>query len=101
MATIVIRPRTGAARPIGLARLGARVQRVARRAVLAAATAALVGALGAVVVQLVAELLSFPVPVAIIGVTVLTAGLLGWLLGCLRSQLRTGKAKRRRVSGQV
>jgi len=100
VATIVLRPRAGAARPIGRARRGARGQRVAPRAVFGAAAAALVGAVGAVLVQLVAELLSFPAPVAVIGIMVLTAGLVGWLLGGLRRQ-GTGKARRGRVDGQV
>ena len=55
-----------------------------------AAGAILVGAVGAVLFQLVAQMLSFPAPVAVIGITVMAAA----LLSSLRRHRRTQAGRR-------
>ena len=68
-----------------LASLRAKVSGVVRRVGAWAAAAILVGAVGAVLFQLVSQMLSFPAPVAVIGITVMAAA----LLNSLRRHLRT------------
>lgn len=84
MAVIAIGGHAKATGLTGLASLRAKGFGVARRAVAFAAAAVLVGAVGAALLQLAVQVLSFPVPVAVIGMTVMAAGLLGSLRGHLR-----------------
>lgn len=84
MAAIAIRGRAKTTGLTGRASLRAQVIGVARRVVAFAAAAVMVGAVGAALVQLVVQLLGFPAPVAVIGITVMAAALLNSLRGHLR-----------------
>jgi biotin transporter BioY len=88
MAVIVIRGNARAAWLTGLARLCARARDMARRAVACAAAAVMIGAVGAALLQLAAEIVSFPAPIAVVGITVITAALLHVLCRCLRARAR-------------
>jgi hypothetical protein len=85
MAVIAIRGRAKATRLTGSASLRAHVSSTARRAVAFAAAAVMAGAVGAALLQLVGQLLGFPAPVAVIGITVMAAA----LLNSLRRHRRT------------
>lgn len=87
MAAMVVRGNAKAARLTGLASLRAKASGVARRATACAAAAVMVGAVGAALVQLVAQLLSISVPVAVTGITVMAAA----VVNSLRRHLRTGR----------
>lgn len=89
MAVIVIRGRAKATGSTGLASLRGAVSDVGRRAVALAAAAVMAGAVGAALLQLVGQLLSFPAPVAVIGITVVAAALLNSLRRHLRRRNRT------------
>ena len=86
MTVIVIRRDAKATWLTGLASLRARASGVARRAMACAAAAVMVCALGAALLQLVDQMLSFPAPIAVTGITVMAAA----LVKALRRQLRTG-----------
>jgi Kef-type K+ transport system membrane component KefB len=88
MAVIVIRGTERAAWLAGLASVCARVWDMARRAMACAAAAVMICAVGAAVLQLAAEMVSFPAPIAVAGITVLTAALLNVLCRCLRARAR-------------
>ena len=88
MAVIVIRGNARAAWLTGLARLCARARDMARRALACAAAAVMIGAVGAALLQLAAEIVSFPAPVAAAGITVITAALLNSLCRGLRARAR-------------
>jgi hypothetical protein len=97
MTVIVIRRDAKAAWLTGLASLRARASGVARRAIACAAAAVMVCALGAALLQLVDQMLSFPAPIAVTGITVMAAA----VIKALRRQLRTGGSPtrpRKRVS---
>ena len=94
MTAIVIRGNTKATWLTGLAGLRAKASGVVRRAMACAAAAAMVGAAGAALIQLVAQLLSFSAPIAVTGITVMAAA----LLNSLRWALRT-RAGHRRARG--
>ena len=83
----------------GLASLRSRACGMARRAVACAAAAILVCAVGAALLQLAAQILSLPAPIAVTGLTVLAAALLGSLRRHLRAQAgrRPGPANPRGV----
>jgi hypothetical protein len=89
MAVIVIRGRAKATGSTGLASWRGAVSEVGRRAVAFAAAAVMAGAVGAALLQLVGQLLSFPAPVAVTGITVMAAALLSSLRGQLRRRNRT------------
>ena len=76
MAVIVIRGRAKGTGSTGPASLRGAVSNVSRRAVAFTAAAVMVGAAGAALLQLVGQLLSFPAPVAVTGITVMAAALL-------------------------
>jgi hypothetical protein len=59
-----------------------------RRATAGAAAAVMVCAAGAALLQLAAQILSFPVPIAVTGLTVMAAALLNSLRLHLRTQAR-------------
>jgi CHASE2 domain-containing sensor protein len=88
MAVIVIRGNARAAWLTGLGRLGARARDMARRALACAAAAVLIGAVGAALLQLAVEIVSFPAPIAVAGITMITAALLNVLCRGLRARAR-------------
>src|SRR5580700_29203 len=79
MAAIVIRQNAKAAWLTAIAGARAKAREMVRRAMDCAAAAVLVCAVGAALLQLVAELLSFPAPIAVTAITVLAAALLNSL----------------------
>ena len=88
MAAIVIR---GNARPTwltGLASLRAKACGMARRTTACAAAAVMVCAVGAALLQLAAQILSFSAPIAVTGLTVMAAALLNLLRRRLRTEAR-------------
>jgi len=85
MATIVIRQNAKAARLAGRVGGRATARGMARRAMDCAAATVLACAVGAALLQLVAELASFPAPVAVTAITVMAAA----LLNSLRRHIRT------------
>ena len=85
MAAIVIRENAKAAWPIGRAGGRATAGGRVRRAMDYAAATVLACAVGAALLQLVAELVSFPAPVAVTAITVMAAA----LLNSLRRHIRT------------
>jgi biotin transporter BioY len=88
MAVIVIRGNARAAWLTGLASWYARARDMARRALACAAAAVMICAVGAALLQLAAEIVSFPAPIAVVGITVITAALLHALSRCLRARAR-------------
>jgi hypothetical protein len=97
MTVIVIRGDAKATWLTGLASLRARASGVVRRATACAAAAVMVCAVGAALFQLVDQMLSFPAPIAVIGITVMAAA----LVKALRRHLRAGRSPirpRKRVS---
>ena len=90
MAVIVIRGNAKATWLTGLASLRARASGVVRRAMACAAAAVMVCAVGAALLQLVDQMLSFPVPIAVTGITVMAVA----LVKALRRHLRTGGSPR-------
>jgi hypothetical protein len=88
MAAIVIR---GNAKPTGFAGLRTKACRMVQRAMACTAAAVLVCAAGAALLQLVVQMLSFPAPIAVTGLTVMAATLLNSLRRHLRTRA-TGKA---------
>jgi hypothetical protein len=85
MAAIVIRHNPKATWLAGLAGVHATARDMVQRAVACAAAAMMIGAVGAALLQLAVQLLSFPAPIAIPGITLMAAA----LLNSLRRQLRT------------
>ena len=65
MAAIVIRDNAKATRLVGGAGLRAKACEMAQRGAACAAVAVMIGAVGAALLQLVAQILSFPAPVAV------------------------------------
>ena len=90
MAAIVIRGHAKAIWLTGLASLRAKASGVVRRAMAWAAAAVMVGAVGAALLQLVAQMLSFSAPIAVTGIVVMAVVLLNWL----RRHLRTRAGRR-------
>lgn len=88
MAAIVTRGNARVTRPAGSAGLPARAREMARRATACAAAAIMVCAVGTALLQLAAQILSFPVPIAVTGLTVMAAALLNPLRRRLRTQAR-------------
>lgn len=85
MAAIVIRGNTNAAALAGVVGLRAKACRMVQRAMAYAAAAVMVCAVGAALLQLVAQMLSFPAPIAVTGITVMAVA----VLNSLRRHLRT------------
>jgi CHASE2 domain-containing sensor protein len=88
MAVIVIRGNARAAWLTGLAGLCATARDMARRALACAAAAVMICAVGAALLQLAVEIVSFPAPIAAVGITVITAALLNVLCRGLRARAR-------------
>ncbi len=85
MAAIVIRHNPKATWLTGLAGGRATARDMVQRAMACAAAVIVIGAVGAALLQLAVQLLSFPAPIAVPGITLMAAALLNWL----RRQLRT------------
>ena len=85
MAAVVIGENAREARLTGIAGACAKARGMVRRAIGFAVAAVLVGAVGAALLQLGAELLGFPAPVAVTAITVMAAA----LLNSLRRHVRT------------
>lgn len=90
MAAIVIRRNAKATEPAGLARLRARACGMVQRAMTYMAAAVMVCAAGAALLQLAVQILSFPAPIAVPGITVMAAA----SLNSLRRRLRTRAGNR-------
>jgi hypothetical protein len=88
MTAIVIRDTTKAAWLTGLAGVRPKARDMARRAMACAAATILICAVAAAVVQLAAELLSFPAPIAVTAMTLMAAALLHSLCRRLRTPAR-------------
>jgi hypothetical protein len=85
MAVIVIRNNAKATWLSGMARVRARACDVFRRAMALAAATIMICAAGAALLQLAAEILSFPAPIAVTAITLMAAA----LLNSVRRYLRT------------
>lgn len=85
MAAIVIRHNPKATWPTGLAGVRATARDMVQRVMVYGAAAVMICAVGAALLQLAVQLLSFPAPIAVPGITLMAAALLTWL----RRQLRT------------
>jgi hypothetical protein len=79
MAAIVIRENPKATWLTGIAGIHAKARRMLRRVMAYAAAAVLICAVGAALLQLVAQILSFPVPIAVIAITLIAVALLNSL----------------------
>ena len=85
MAAIVIRENAKAAWLTGIAGLRAKAREMLKRGMACAAATVLVCAVGAALLQLVAQILSFPTPIAVTAITLIAAA----LLNSLRRHMRT------------
>jgi hypothetical protein len=88
MAAIIIGQNAKTAWLTGIAGVRAKAREMVRRAMDRAAAAILICAVGAALLQLVAELLSFPAPIAVTAITLMTAILLNSLRRHLRAHAR-------------
>jgi len=88
MTAIVIRDDAGATWPTGLAGVRVRACDMVQRAMACAAATIMVCAVGVALLQLVAEILSFPVPIAVPVITLMVATLLNSLRRHLRARAR-------------
>ena len=86
MAVIVIRKNAKATWLTGVAALGAKTCDLVRRGMAYAAATVLICAVGAVLVQLVVQILAFPAPIAATAITLIAAALLHSLLRHLNTQ---------------
>jgi hypothetical protein len=86
MAAIAIRENAKAAWLTGIAGLRAKAREMIRRAMDCAAAIVMACAVGAALLQLVTELLSFPAPIAVTAITVVAAALLNLLRRHIRTQ---------------
>jgi hypothetical protein len=85
MAAIVIRENAKATWLTGIAGLPAKAREMVQRGMAFAAATVLICAVGAALVQLVAEILSFATPIAVTAIALIA----GTLLNSLRRHLRT------------
>ena len=90
MAAIIIRDNAAQTWLTGLAGVRATAYGMGQRAMACAAATILIGAVAAALVQLAAELLSFPAPIALTAMTLMAAA----LLNALRRHLRTSARPR-------
>jgi len=86
MAAIVIRENAKATWLTGIAGMRAKAREMVRRAMDFTAATVLGCAVGAALLQLVAEFLSFPAPIAVTAITVVAAALLNSLRRHIRIQ---------------
>jgi hypothetical protein len=90
MTAIVIRKNAKAPWLAGMAGVRAQARDLGRRAMAYAAAAVMAGAVGMALLQLVAQILSFPAPIAVTAITLMAAA----LLRSLRRHLRTRAGRR-------
>jgi len=90
MAAIVIRHSPKPAWLTGLAHVRAMAREMVQRAMAYVAAAIMICAVGAALLQLAVQLLSFPAPIAVPGITLMAAA----LLNSLRRHLRTRAGRR-------
>jgi hypothetical protein len=88
MSAIVIRNGAKPAWPTGLAGVRVRACDMVQRAMACAAATIMVCAVGLALLQLVAQILSFPAPIAAIAITLMAATLLNSLRRHLRAHAR-------------
>jgi hypothetical protein len=88
MAAVIIRGNAKATWPTGLAGLRAKACDMIQRAMACAAATILICASAAALVQLAAELLSFPAPIAVTAMTLMAAALLNSMCRHLRLSAR-------------
>ena len=88
MAVIIIRDHTAQTWLTGLAGVRAKAYDMGQRAMACAAATILIGAVTAALVQLAAELLSFPAPIAVTAMTLMAAALLNSLCRHLHTSAR-------------
>jgi hypothetical protein len=88
MAAIVIRKNAKATWLAGLAGVRAKACGLGQRGVAYVAATVMVCAVGAALLRLVAQILSFPTPVAATAITLIAAAMLNWL----RRHLRHGRS---------
>jgi hypothetical protein len=88
MTAIVIRQDAKATWPTGMVGLRVRACDMAQRAMACAAATIMICAVGVALLQLVAQMLSFPAPVAVTAITLMAAALLNALCRHLRAQAR-------------
>ena len=88
MAAIVIRDNAKATWLAGLAAVRAKACDMVHRAMANAAATIMICAVGAALLQLAAQILSFPAPIAVPGITLMAAALLNSLRRHLRTQAR-------------
>jgi hypothetical protein len=98
VAAIVIRENSKAAWLAGRAGGRAKARGMARRAMDWAAATVLACAVGAALLQLAAELASFPAPVAVTAITVMAAALLNSLRRHIRTRPGTGTVRGTRTA---
>jgi hypothetical protein len=97
MAAVVIRENAKATWLAGIATLRAKACHIVQRGMAYAAATVLICAVGAALLQLVVQILSFSVPIAATAITLMAAALLHSLLGHLRTQ--AGRRGVRHVPG--
>ena len=88
MTAIVIRDDARATWPTGLAGVRVRACDMVQRAMACAAATIMVCAVGVALLQLAAQILSFPAPIAVTAITLMTAILLNSLRRHLRAHAR-------------
>jgi len=88
MAAIVIRENAKATWLTGMADARAKACEMVERGMAYAAATVLICAVGAALLQLVAEILSFPAPIAVIAITLIAAALLNSLRRNMRAKAR-------------
>ena len=88
MTAILIRDNARATWLAGLAGVRPKAYDMVQRAMACAAATILICAIAAAVVQLAAEVLSFPAPIAVPAMTLMAAVLLDWLCRHLRTSAR-------------
>jgi hypothetical protein len=88
MAAIVIRENAKATWPTGIAGLRAKACEMAKRGMAYAAATVMICAVGAALLQLVAQILSFSTPIAVPVITLIAAALLNSLRRHIRAQAR-------------
>jgi hypothetical protein len=102
MAAIIIRENARGTWLTGIAGVRAKARRKMQRGMAYAAAAILIGGVGAALLELVAEILSFPVPIAATAITLLAAAVLHSLRRARTSRggIRTVGATRGAPSGK-
>lgn len=88
MAAILIKENATARWLAGITGLRAKACEMAQRALAYAAGTVLICAIGAALLQLVTQILSFPAPIAVTAITLIAVALLGSLRRHLRTQGR-------------